>query len=89
MALPDAFFFSKRHFEWRRVHANLYLFVFLRNGNALSVQIEARKDVHRRRHVVLRHLAGADEIRHRRENVRAVDAVRFPAKDEIVARGAP
>ena len=40
-------------------------------------------------HVVLRDLAGADEIRHRREDVRAVDAVALRAEHQVVTRRAP
>jgi hypothetical protein len=32
--------------------------IFLRDRDALAVEIEPRQDVHRHRHAVLRHLAG-------------------------------
>ena len=79
----------ERRLERRGVHADLEVLVFLRDRDALAVEIEPRQDVHRRRHVVLRHLAGRDQVRHRREDMRAVDAVAFAAEHEIVARRAP
>jgi hypothetical protein len=72
--LPAAFFFSS---------------VFVGDRDALAVEIEPRQDVHRRRLVVLRHLAGRDQVRHRGEDMRAVDAIAFRAQHQIVARGAP
>ena len=56
---------------------------------AWRVEIEPRQDVHRRRHVVLRHLAGRDQVRHRRQDVRAVDAVVLGAEHDVVAGCAP
>ena len=41
------------------------------------------------RHVVLRHLAGRDQVGHGRQDVRAVDAVALGAEHQVVARGAP
>ncbi len=65
------------------------ILVFIGDRDGLSVEIEPRQDVHRRGHVVLRHLAGRDQIRHGRQDMRAVDAVGRAAQHEIVARGAP
>jgi hypothetical protein len=79
----------QRRPERRRVDADLQVRVFLRDRDALAVQVEAAEDVHRRRHVVLRHLAGRDQVRHRRQDMRAVDAVAFRAEHEVVARRAP
>ncbi len=87
--LPEAFFFSSAGLERLGVDADRDLGIFLRDRDALAVQIEPRQDVHRRRHVVLRHLAGGDEVRHRRQDVRAVDAVALGAEHEVVARRAP
>ena len=89
MALPAAFFFSQRLLERLGVEADLQVRVFLRDRDALAVEIEPRQDVHRHRHVVLRHLAGADEVGHRRQDVGAVDAVALGAEHEVVARRAP
>ena len=61
----------------------------LRDRDRLRVEIEPRQQVHRRRHVVLRHLAGGDQVGHRRQDVRAVDAVALRAEHEVVARRAP
>jgi hypothetical protein len=55
----------------------------------LGVEIQARQQIHRRGNVVLRHLAGRDQIGHRREDVSAVDAVLFRAEHEVVARRPP
>ena len=71
------------------VEPDLDVGVFLRDRDALAVKIEPGEDVHRRRHVVLRHLAGADEVGHRREDVGAVDAIALGAEHEVVARRAP
>ena len=61
----------------------------LGHRDRLAVEVEPRQDVHRRRLVVLRHLAGGDQIRHRREDMRAVDAIAFRAEHEVVASSAP
>ena len=79
----------QRRFERRGVDADLEVGVFLGDRDALAVEVEPRQDVHRRRLVVLRHLAGRDQIRHRGQDMRAVDAVAFRAEHEVVARGAP
>ena len=79
----------QRDLERRGVDADLEVGVFLGDRDALAVQIEPRQDVHRRRLVVLRHLAGRNQIRHRGQDMRAVDAVAFRAEHEVVARGAP
>ena len=61
----------------RGVGGDLQVLVFVGDRDRLRIEIEPRQDVHRRRHVVLRHLAGRDQVRHRRQDMRAVDAVRF------------
>ncbi len=63
--------------------------IFLGNRNALAVEVEAGDDRHRHRLVVLRHLAGGDEIGHRRQDMGAIDAVCVAAEHQIVARRAP
>ena len=63
--------------------------VFLGDRDALAVEIEPRQDVHRRRHVVLRHLPRADQVGHRREDMGAIDAVALGAEHEVVAGRAP
>jgi hypothetical protein len=42
-----------------------------------------------RRHIVLRDLAGADEVGHRRKDMRSVDPPAFRAQHQIVARRTP
>ncbi len=79
----------QRVFELRGVDADFDVGIFLGDRDALAVEIEPRQDVHRRRHAVLRHFAGADQIRHRRQDVRAVNAIRLATEHEIVARRAP
>ena len=79
----------QRRLEGRSIDAELQVGIFIGNGDALAVEIEPRQDVHRRRLVVLRHLAGRDQIRHRGQDMRPVDAVAFGAEHEIVPRGAP
>jgi hypothetical protein len=83
------FLLVERHLERRGVDADLDVAVFLGDRNALAVQVEPRQNVHRRRLVVLRHLARRDQIRHRGQDMRAIDAVTFRAQDEVVSRGAP
>ena len=75
--------------ERRGVGGDLEVLVFVGDRDRLGVEIEARQQVHRRRHVVLRHLAGRDQVGHRRQDVRAVDAVLLGAEHEVVARRAP
>ena len=79
----------QRDLERRGVDADLEVGIFLGDRDALAVQIEPRQDVHRRRLVVLRHLAGRNQVRHRGQDMRAVDAVAFRAQHEVVARRAP
>src|SRR6185503_19596675 len=52
--------------ERLRVEAEFEIRVFVADRDRLAVEVEAREHVHRRRHVVLRDLATADQIRHRR-----------------------
>ena len=87
--LARGFLLVERDLECLGVEADLEVGIFLGDRDALAVEIEPRQDVHRRRHVVLRHLAGRDQVGHRRENVRAVDAVGVAAEHEVVARRAP
>ena len=79
----------ERRLERLRIEPELEIGVLRRDGDALTVEIEPRQHVHRRRHVVLRDLAAADQIRHRRQDVRAVDAAAGGAEHEVVARRAP
>ena len=73
----------------RRIETELQAVVFGRDGDRLRIEIEAGEDIHRRRHAALRHLAGRDQVGHRRQDMCAVDAVGFRAQHEIVARRAP
>src|SRR6185503_15287806 len=56
----------ERGLERLRVEAEFEIRVFVADRDRLAVEVEAREHVHRRRHVVLRDLATADQIRHRR-----------------------
>ena len=73
----------------RRIGGDLEILVFVGDRDRLRVEIEARQQIHRRRHVVLRHLAGRNQVRHRRQDVRAIDAVALRAEHKIVARRSP
>ena len=75
--------------ERRGVQAGAEILVFVGDRDALGLVAEPRDDIHGRRHVVLRDLAGRDQIGHRRQYVRAVDAVARAAEHEIVARRRP
>ena len=57
-SLPSAFFFSKAALSGEASRPTLRSLYSLRDRDGLAVEIEPRQDVHRRRHVVLRHLAG-------------------------------
>ena len=57
--------------------------------DGLTIQIQASEDVHRQRLVVLRYLAGRDQVRHRRQDVSAVDAVGGRSQPQVVPQGAP
>ena len=88
-SLPAAFFLAKAAFSGEASSADLEVLVFVGDRDALAVEVQPRQDVHRHRHVVLRHFAGGDQVRHRRQDVRAVDAVGLGAEHEVVARRAP
>ena len=71
------------------IEPDLQVLVGRAHRNALRIQIEAGENDHGQRHVVLRHLAGGDEVGHRRQDMRAIDAVALRAQHQIVTRGAP
>ncbi len=87
--LTRCFFLLECRLERRGIDADLQVAIFLGHRDALAVQVQPRHDVHRRRHVVLRHLAGRNEIGHRRQDVCAIDAVAFRSQHQIVTGGAP
>ncbi|CUX59944.1 conserved hypothetical protein [Agrobacterium tumefaciens str. Kerr 14] len=75
--------------QFGSIELNAGFGIFLGDGNTLAVEVEAGEDGHRHRHIILGHLAGVHEIGHRRQNMRAINAVGCATKHEIVARRAP
>ncbi len=73
----------------RGVEPDPNILVGLRHRDRLAVEVEPRHDRHRQRHVVLRHLAGRDQVRHRGQDMRPVNAVGRAAEHQVVARRAP
>ena len=88
-SLPSAFFFSKAAFSGEASVVTLRSLYSLETEIACASRLRRASDVHRRGHVVLRDLAGRDQVGHRRQDVRAVDAVALGAQHDVVARGAP
>ena len=71
------------------IGAGLLLGIGVGNRNRLAVEIEAGQNFHRQRHVVLGDLAERHQVGHRRQDMRAIDAVAIAAQHQIVARRAP
>ena len=63
--------------------------VLIGDGDRLPVQVQAGEDVHRHRLIVLRDLAGGDQVRHGRQDMGAVDTVRVRAQPQVIAQRAP
>ncbi len=86
---PAAFLAAKASLSFGGIELDAGFGIFLGNGNALAVEIEPRDDRHRHGHVVLRNLAGRDQIGHRGQDMRAVNAIRLAAEHEVVAGRPP
>jgi hypothetical protein len=63
--------------------------VLLGDRDRLAVGVQLRQDRHRHRLAVLHHLPGVDQVGHRREDVRPVDAAALAAEHQVVTHGAP
>ena len=87
--LAGGFLLVDRGLEHLGIEGDLGVQILLGHRDALAVSVEPGQDLHRHGDVVLRHAAGADEVGHRRQDVRAVDAVALGAEHEVVAGGAP
>ena len=87
--LAIGFLLGENLLERRGIEAGFGVLIFIGDRDSLAVVIEPRKEIHRHRHIVLRHLAGRDQIGHRRENMGTIDAVCLRAKHDIVTRGTP
>src|SRR5947209_819438 len=72
--------------ERRGVEAELEVGIFLGDGDALRIEIEPRQDVHRRRLIVLRHLARRDQIRHRRQDRSEEHTSELQSRQYLVCR---
>ncbi len=72
----------------RRIQPDAHVLIIFGDRDGLAVGVQPRQDVHRQL-AALGHLSGREQIRHRRQDMRAIDAATRATQFEIVARRAP